>query len=117
MSSDESIPPPLSLHATFSTYGHSATTDVEEWLQRGGIQPSEETIKSGFPFLYDQVYFSDIHGKTYWGRDYGFTEVQRNRWTIMESIAGLEPVMDSYQRVCEQRRAAAEISKAKFKKQ
>lgn len=113
----ESIPPPLSFYATFSTYGHSPTSVVQEWLQRGGLQPSEEIIKKGFPLLYDQIYFVDIYGQPQWGRDYGFTEAQRNRWTMMESIMGLEPVIDAYQQVCEQRRADAEISRAKFKKQ
>ena len=98
-------PPVLKLKATFSTYGCADSMQVEHWLYHGGNQPSDEVICKGFPVLYDQIIIIDFHGQLYWGGDQHFTESQKQRWELMESITQSKPVMKEYQAVNDIRRS------------
>ena len=112
---NESTPPKLKLRPSFSTYGMSDSMNVESWLHHGGKQPSDETIKNGFPILYNQIYHGEWQGKICWGGDRYFTDIQKQRWEVMESISGLEPIMNAYQEVCNRsRNFLKENSKRKF---
>lgn len=104
---DISIPPPVrsELSRSFSNYGDPNVMCVEHWLYHGGEQPADEVIRDGFPVLYNHIYFVDLHGHVYWSHGYYLTQTQRERWEVMEPIAGLDPIMATYQEVCERRRA------------
>ena len=94
-----SPPPYLPLSRSFSNYNDPDTKVVEQWLYQGGVQPADEVIQCKFPILYNQVYSEDIHGKPQWTNTFYFTEEQQKRWEVMESIAGMKPIMKVYQQV------------------
>jgi hypothetical protein len=94
---------PLSLPQlcrTFSNYGDTYVMSAERWLYHGGEQPADEVIQQGFPVLYNHIYCTDFHGNIYWSRGYYFTETQKQRWEMMESMTGLEPIIAAYQLAC-----------------
>ena len=76
---------------------------VEDWLKYGGKQPSTETIQLGFIILYNHVYQTD-GVRDFWNLGYCFTDDQKQRWGVLEQIAGLKPIMAKYEIVCEERR-------------
>ena len=95
---DLSAPPPsLTLSRSFSTYGSTDTMAVEQWFYFGGTQPSDEAIQNGFPVLYNQIYSEDTNGQCYWTCNFYFTDAQKQRWAVLETIAGCKPIMDKYQ--------------------
>ena len=93
----QNTPPVLKLSHSFSSYGFSDTMEVEKWLWSGGVQPSDESIKNGFHVLYDQIYTKGPNNKVYWTFNYHFTEEQKQRWEVMESITGLTPILKEYE--------------------
>jgi len=88
------------LSRSFSNYGDSSVMCAERWLYRGGDQPADEVIQKGFPVLYNHIYCTDFHANIYWNHGYYFTETQKQRWKMMESITGLEPIIAVYQLAC-----------------
>ena len=100
-------PNPPQLSRSFSTYNDYDAKETEHWLYQGGPQPSDEVIQHGFPILYNQVYFIDLHGQPRWINSFHFTDERKQRWEIMESISGLKPIMNDYQPMYEEHRASA----------
>jgi len=90
---------PPQLSRTFSNYDDPDTKLVEQWLYYGGAQPADESIQNGFPILYNQVYCVGFHGQPHWTPTFHFTDTRTQRWEVMESIAGVQPIMDAYQRI------------------
>ena len=90
------------LSRTFSNYDDPDTKLVEQWLYYGGVQPTDEVIQNGFPILYHQLYCEDFHGQPYWSYHHHFTDARKQRWEVMESITGIEPIMSEYQQVTNQ---------------
>ena len=113
---DDLPPPPpcLPLSRSFSNYNDPDTKAVENWFYFGGTQPLNDAIQSGFPILYNQVYSEDIHGKPRWTGTFHFTEEQQKRWEVMESIAGMMPIMNGYRQVHYEHRGAVAAYKERF---
>ena len=106
--------PRLPLGRSFSNYNDPDTKMVEHWFYFGGTQPVDEAIQSGFPILYNQVYSEDIHGKPRWTATFHFTEEQQKRWEVMESIAGMTPIMNGYRQVHYEHLGAVAAYKERF---
>jgi hypothetical protein len=104
----------LPLSRSFSNYNDPDTKMVEHWFYQGGVQPADEAIQGGFPILYNQVYSEDIHGKPRWTGTFHFTEEQQKRWEVMESIAGMTPIMNGYRQVHYEHCGAVAAYKERF---
>jgi hypothetical protein len=114
----DDLPPPMTLplSRSFSNYNDPDTKAVENWFYQGGVQPTDQAIQGGFPILYNQVYSEDIRGKPQWTDTFHFTEEQQARWEVMETIAGMKPIMKSYQQVHYEYRGRMAAYKEKFNK-
>ena len=114
----DDLPPPMTLplSRSFSNYNDPDTKAVENWFYQGGVQPTDQAIQGGFPILYNQVYSEDIRGQPQWTDTFHFTEEQQARWEVMETIAGMKPIMKSYQQVHYEYRGRMAAYKEKFNK-